>query len=399
MAAYVAIGRSIDPYLYVAEQGTGLLLPFGARPPIASVAGLAFTADASKLATAHTRSSGIALSVYALPGMTVSSPAADPGGSGKAVAYSPDGTRLAFGMDISPYAIIYNASTLVDVGASLGLTGTVSALAYSPDGTRLAIGYAASPYLKVYDTATWSAVTLTTAVGSAVTGLAYSPDGTRLAVCHSSSPYLSIYNTSTWTKVSGTPTDMPGNSGHPAYSPDGTRLAVVLFGGTHMKVYNTSTWATVSGTPTLPGQGNSVAYSPDGAYVLVGTTYVTGTPRPVRAYSTSSWADTTSGPLGNLLAAASCNSNSLAVAFSTPTLRYIRGSVRDVSNSPVARTVRVLARPSGALVATTVSNGATGDFEVAIPAGASDEFDVQFLAASGELLNDLFYARVTTSAI
>ena len=105
----------------------------------------------------------------------------------------------------------------------------------------------------------------------------------------------------------------------------------------------------------------------------------------------------TSPPLQNVLAASTGLSMANAVAFSKQVLRYIRGSVRDVSNNPVARTVRVLSRSTGALVATTVSDGITGDFEVALPAVSADEFDVQFMTAPGELLNDLFFARTTTS--
>jgi hypothetical protein len=69
----------------------------------------------------------------------------------------------------------------------------------------------------------------------------------------------------------------------------------------------------------------------------------------------------------------------------------ITGTVRDADNFPVARVVRAYRRSDGILMAETLSNATTGEYLLELP----DEgpYDVQFQAGTGELLNDLFYAR------
>ena len=86
-----------------------------------------------------------------------------------------------------------------------------------------------------------------------------------------------------------------------------------------------------------------------------------------------------------------------AVAFHATAQQIIRGSVRDVDNNPAARTVRIYERSTGELCATTTSDPVTGDYSAKVYEGDVD-YDAQFLAASGELLNDLFFARVRAGA-
>ena len=75
----------------------------------------------------------------------------------------------------------------------------------------------------------------------------------------------------------------------------------------------------------------------------------------------------------------------------------IQGSVRDINNNPAARKVRAFERSSGDLCGETTSNPVTGDYELNVYEGDVD-YDVQFMAAAGELLNDLFFARVRAGA-
>lgn len=75
----------------------------------------------------------------------------------------------------------------------------------------------------------------------------------------------------------------------------------------------------------------------------------------------------------------------------------ITGTVRNVSNVPVERKVRAYRRSDGELVAETMSNASTGNYTLKVY--DPGPFDVQFLTADGELLNDLFYAKSEPQAV
>ena len=183
------------------------------------------------------------------------------------------------------------------------------------------------------------------AMPSTANGCAFSPDGTLLAVAHGVSPYITVYNTSTWAKLAN-PSVLPtGTANGSAFSPDGTLLAVAHGGTPHITIYNTSTWATTSG------------------------------------FSLSL-------------------TNSRAVSFGATPAYRIRGTVRDKDGNLVSRTVRAHRRSDGALVAQTVSDAVTGAYELRVyPDSPTETYDVQFLAATGELLNDLIYARTKAEVV
>ena len=137
-----------------------------------------------------------------------------------------------------------------------------------------------------------------------------------------------------------------------------------------------------------PNQGNGVAFSPDGSRCAVahaGSPYLT-------VYNTSDWSK-----VPHPFALLPASTNLRTVAFLAPSHSVIRGSVRDVDNNPAARTVRIYERSTGELCATTTSNPVTGDYSAKVYEGDVD-YDAQFLAATGELLNDLFFARVRAGA-
>ena len=183
------------------------------------------------------------------------------------------------------------------------------------------------------------------APSSTAYGCASSPGGTLLAVAHDSSPYITIYNTSTWAKLAN-PSVLPSNTAYGcAFSPDGTLLAVAHAVAPYITIYNTSTWATV------PGLSLAIA-------------------------------------------------DAKSVSFMTSPAHRIRGTVRDKDGNLISRTVRAHRRSDGALVAQTVSDAVTGGYELLVyPDNPAEEYDVQFLVAPGELLNDLIYARTTAEAV
>ena len=174
---------------------------------------------------------------------------------------------------------------------------------------------------------------------------AFSSDGTLLAVAHLSSPYITIYDTSTWAKLAN-PSTLPTNTAYGCeFSPDGTLLAVAFYNYPYRTIYNTSTWAVES--VFLPAEGIA-----------------------------------------------------RAVSFGHSPTHRIRGTVRDKEGALVSRTVRAHRRSDGRLVAQAVSAEMTGEYELLVyPDNPDETYDVQFLAASGEFLNDLIYARTMAEAV
>ena len=183
------------------------------------------------------------------------------------------------------------------------------------------------------------------AMPSTANGCAFSPDGSLLAVAHAASPYITIYNTSTWAKLAN-PSVLPTSTANGcAFSPDGTLLAVAHNSSPYITIYNTSTWAATSGFS---------------------------------------------------LGAADAK----AVSFGNSPAHRIRGTVRDKDGNLVSRTIRAHRRSDGVLVAQTVSDAVTGGYELLVyPDNPAEAYDVQFLVAPGELLNDLIYARTTAEAV
>jgi hypothetical protein len=60
--------------------------------------------------------------------------------------------------------------------------------------------------------------------------------------------------------------------------------------------------------------------------------------------------------------------------------------------------VRAYYRADKLLAGETKSNASTGEYELKLYGDHDAEYDIQFLADENELLNDLFFARATTSA-
>ena len=139
---------------------------------------------------------------------------------------------------------------------------------------------------------------------------------------------------------------------------------------------------------SVPSTANDCAFSPDGSLLAVAH----GSPPYITIYNTSTWA-TVHG-----LSLAGADSN--AVSFWNSPAYRIRGTVRDKDGNLVSRTVRAHRRSDGVLVAQTVSDAVTGEYVLRMyPDNPAEEYDVQFLAATGELLNDLIYARTTAEAV
>ena len=174
----------------------------------------------------------------------------------RAVAWSPDGTRLATG------AHDFTARIWTGDGTALreltGHTGTVGAVAWSPDGTRLATAADNTPRIWAGDGTGLYELTGHTGV---VVAVVWSPDGTCLATA-------SIDRTARiWTGDGTALHELTGHTGAVmavAWSPDGTRLATAADDGA------ARIW-TADGTlmhelthPIGHNAETAVAWSPDG---------------------------------------------------------------------------------------------------------------------------------------
>ena len=307
------------------------------------------------------------------------------------ISYSPGGDLLACGQGSGsqPYLRVLNTSNWTQVSIADGVTSTVSAVEFSPDGTMLAVAHSAAPFLTVYDVATWTKKTLSGGgPAGALRGISFSRDSSMLAtVCDASTPRLAVYRTIDFAKLSGVP--QPTSNGRAvAFNADGTQLVVAYFASPYISAYKVSDWSSIPITSgVLPGAPTAFGASPGGNLLAVahaGAPYAT-------IYDMTTWAKI---PLPSYIDLPQTPS---AIAFSNQAPLVIRGGVRDVDNNVAARTVRVLERSSGRICATTTSDPVTGDYSAKVYEGDVD-YDVQFMAAPGELLNDLFFARVRAGA-
>lgn len=400
MAYYMAVtSTSASDYITLINPDTGAAFPY-AITSLAQVREAAFSPDGTKVAYVGNGSPYLVVMDLST-GNNITITGGGPGSSSNGVMWSPDGTMLAVAHDNSPYLTVYNTSTW----AKLTITGgappnSASRVAFSPNNALLAVAHTGSPLLTVYSTSTWAKVTLTGGTPAGNLGrVTFNPAGTQLAHLGSSSPYLTVYDTSTWNKITisgGAPIAVSTLNPALTYSPNGTQLYCGGSSSPYITVYNTSTWAKItsnipSGLPTIP---SAITYDRRNQYAVYG--FENATSPAVRCFLLDGTAFT---PVwaGAMQTRFQSGSRLITnVAFGGP-MRYLRGTVRDTTGTPVARTVRAFVRSTGQYCGYTTSDGTTGDYELRIFDGDVD-YDIQFMISPGETLNDLFYARTTTSA-
>jgi len=180
-------------------------------------------------------------------------------GNVNALAYSPDGRRLASGGD-DGRVCLWDAATGAPAGMLEGHRGGVQCLAYGPDGHHLASG-GTDGQVRLWDAATGASAGVLEGHRGGVRSLIYSPDGRRLA---SGGDDGLVH---LWDAATGAPAGVL--DGHRdgirrlAYSPDGQRLAS---GGNddQVRLWDATTGAQVGSLEGHRGGVLCLAYSPDG---------------------------------------------------------------------------------------------------------------------------------------
>jgi WD40 repeat protein len=268
--------HSGDGSLRVSSDKTARLWDVGSGKLLATLEGhsdavnaLAFSPDGSRLATASWDGTARLWDVASGRPLATLEGLSD-GVKGyssaeKAVVFSPDGSRLVIGSD-DKTARMWDVGSGKLLATLEGHSDAVEAVAFSPDGSRLAT--ASSDTARLWDIG--SGKLLATLDYGPVDEVVFSPDGSHLATTYSDNTGRSNDTARLWDIASGKPLTLEGYSGPPdsaveaAFSPDGSRLA------TASSDHTAQLWDVSSGKllATLEGHSSSVnalAFSPDGS--------------------------------------------------------------------------------------------------------------------------------------
>jgi hypothetical protein len=304
----------------------------------------------------------------------------------------------------SPFLYVFNRSTHALVTVSTTGLGTLRSMAFSPDGTKLAITHDTAPYVRIYNTSTWTYVDAPAGGSTSTYACEFSGDSAYLLVQSAGSPYLAVHNPTTGartfsytssSKYATTTNSAKSIVRHPTANKFIFSFGTSPFIGEFDPATNTITdYAAISSGGAI-GSGWSLVVDPDLSEDVVYLRHGVGSTNPSRTMSrfkisTKAPYATQPNAFRNLLwSNNSPNPNNMVITHNTP--YKITGTVRDISNNPVARVVRAHRRSDGELVAQTTSDATTGNYDLRVP--DTGPFDVQFMAAAGELLNDLFFAQ------
>ena len=186
------------------------------------------------------------------------------GGSDRAVAFSPDGTRFAVATGAGIW--IYDAKTYREISLLTGHTGVVRTVAFSPDGKTLASG-ANDRTIKLWNTETGDVVTCS-GHRRDVESVAFSPDG-KMIVSGAEDSTVRLWNTENGQNLATF-------EGHAlrvfsvAFSSDGKTVVSGAEDNT-IKLWDVETKQNIA---TLTGHTKvvlSVAFSPDGKILASGS--------------------------------------------------------------------------------------------------------------------------------
>ena len=182
---------------------------------------------------------------------------------GGGVAFSPDGQRFAVAGNIGIW--LYDMATSRELALLTGHTGGVNAIAFSPDGTKIASG-SDDRTVKVWDVATGGNIATLEGHTSWINSVAFSPDGMKIA-SGSRDQTIKLWDVSTGETIA----TLEGHTGSVntiAFSSDGT-----LVSGSDdftVKLWDVSTQTNIATLEEHWDEVKSVVFSPDGKILASG---------------------------------------------------------------------------------------------------------------------------------
>ncbi len=189
-----------------------------------------------------------------------------PGAIFQALAFSPDGTRIAAAREDAPL-LIFDPDSGASVATLAGHSGALRAVAYSPDGRRLA-SCGDDQTIRVWDVRTSKALATLRGHAGRVSCLAFSPDGKWLVSGGTDSTIR------LWGAEDGTAAlVLHGHTAevtHVAFGADGRTIASTSWDGT-ARLWDATT---LDDACVLRGHESyvyPVAYSPDGRWIASGS--------------------------------------------------------------------------------------------------------------------------------
>ncbi|WP_250285486.1 pentapeptide repeat-containing protein [Frankia sp. CiP1_Cm_nod2] len=169
----------------------------------------------------------------------------------RAVAFSPDGTLLAYASGNAVVLADPNTATILRVATAH--TGIVNTVVFSPDGTLLASA-SNDGTVRIWETTTGTCQHTLTDHTNSVETVVFSPDGTLLASA-SNDGTVRVWETTTGT-CQHTLTDHTNSVETVVFSPDGTLFASASASSDNtVRIWETATGQPVTTLVTLPADG------------------------------------------------------------------------------------------------------------------------------------------------
>lgn len=276
--------------------------------------------------------------------------------------------------------------------------GSVYGVCFNDDGSKLFVLHDRSPYLRVYDLATLSHKDVTTNIRINTTAAYIHYAFGQLLFFGGTSSYYSYFMVfddelnQTFSFNNNTQYNNYGSNSivkllkHP--TKDGTLLLIKLNPNNRLEVFELLLNPTPVSTLVLQtGLGSIYSACCTNSHLYLCHSYHSASHRTISVYRLSDYTfdEVETGAFTQF------QGDIMDFAVIKKDTGKITGAVRDINNHPASRTVRAYDRQTGQLMAQTQSQ-ADGNYTLELP--NDDETDVQFMAQDGELLNDLFYAKV-----
>lgn len=309
-------------------------------------------------------------------------------------------THRAYG-GTAPFLLVFEHATSALVAMDATGLGEVQAMAFSPDGSKLAVAHATAPRLRIYNMADGTFINASANVtGASPNTLCWAPDGESVFVGGgTSNPRFSIAAAATGAvNYTNTGTTQFISVLCAQWSEDGSYIMIGASSNSTMQVAKftvanraftalAGSVSRISTSATSSGVQSLALDEEEGLCYLIHNS-ASGEWETVSRFRIASM-DGMEG-LGLTIATALKTSTACLRLLKKNTGRLI-GTVRDISNTPVQRNVYAFDEATKELLAKTQSDSLTGNYSLLLP--NTRPVAVRFESLEAENLNDLFFAR------